>query len=221
MIIDLDEFDADGPSVWSEDEIEAQIEEIFDQHREGVFRAKVKAWGAANWVEAEELGVERGREARRYLEAGEFGPAVVWAGTCTEIIFRDLMLRPIMVGLFLGDAWAEKATSFMLRHRWLSKDARLMVHGFLKSMISFDVAEATWPSGAGPEVRLWDEIPKLLALRNRVVHEGYSPTPEEAKLAVNAIAGFYAVLLPRLRELCGISEIPGYSPPRYTGPAVL
>lgn len=195
----------DLPVVWTAEEIADDIEDLFDENRERVFRAKVKAWSAKHWIQWEDTALRVGREARAYLHADDLGPAVVWAATAAEVIFRELTLRPIFVGFFLGEDWAEKTTSHMLRGRWLRKESRDIAKAVLKTLADLDVETFEHAGHA-----VWREIPELLDLRNAIVHEGAVPTTDDAEKAVNVVAGLYASVVPKMRELCGVLEIPGY-----------
>jgi hypothetical protein len=158
-------------------------------------------------MQPEDTALRIGREARSYLTDGDFGPAVVWSATCAEIVLRDLTLKPIFVGLFLGESWAGRAVDFMLRGRWLSKESRDIARAVLKTVVDLDVETF---EHAGHVI--WTEIPSLLDLRNAIVHRGETATQSDAEKAVNVVAGLYASVVPKVRELCGVLDIPGYVP---------
>jgi hypothetical protein len=185
---------------WFRERVADSIEEVFDENFEAIFRAKVADWGAERWPQAEKTAYRVGREARAFADDGLHAPAVVWAATCVEIIFRDLTLKPIFTGLFLGGAWANEALEAMLRNRWVRDDTRAIAKNVLLAIAGLDV-ETLEVSG----VRPWNEIQTLLRKRNRVVHHGEEATKAEAMRAVDVAAALYGALLPPLRDLCGLT----------------
>lgn len=193
---------------WFRERVADNIEEVFDENFEAIFRSKVADWSAERWPDAEATAYRVGRKARALAGDGQHAPAVVWAATCVEIIFRDLTLKPIFTGLFLGGAWADEALETMLRNRWVRDDTRAIAKNVLSAVAGVDV-EALEVGG----IRPWNEIQSLLRKRNRIVHHGEEAIAEEATHAVNVAAAIYGSFLPPLRDLCGLTSREGYRAP--------
>ena len=193
---------------WFQERVEANIKDLFDEHFRTIFRANIAVWSEKNWPSAEVVAHRVGTEARAHARDGLHGPAVVWSATCVEIIFRDLTLKPVFTGLFLGGAWADVALDAMLRNRWVGDSTRRIAKDALLAVAELDV-DALEANG----VRPWNEIKPLLHKRNRIAHIGEAASGQEAAHAVEVAAALYASLLPLLRDLCGLRDLPGYTPP--------
>jgi hypothetical protein len=203
---DDDYFEAEEESFQAR--VAERIEEVFDDNFKAIFRSKVADWSAARWPIAEQAAYRVGREARAFAENGHDAAAVVWAATCVEIIFRDLTLKPVFTGLFLGGAWADEALEAMLRNRWVRDDTRAIAKNALHAVAGIEV-EGLEVAGTRP----WNEIQALLRKRNRIAHHGEEATEQEAGWAVDVAAALYGSLLPPLRELCGLMEREDYRAP--------
>jgi hypothetical protein len=175
-----------------------ELEQFFDTHRREVFRAKVRAWGDDHWPTAESRALRVGRQAHELLAAGYAAPAVVSSSTCVELILRELTIKPIFVGLFLGDVWIDGALEALLRGRSLNRDTRSIAARALKTIVDVDVEQ----------IPAWKEIEGVIKRRNEIVHAGAEATPGEGRRAVSVVDGLQATLLPAMRELCGIGPLP-------------
>jgi hypothetical protein len=204
----MDAMQDEANEEWFQEQLAYQLEEIFDGNFEAIFQAKVASWSRKRWPQAEATAFRVGREARQLATAGSYGPAVVWSATCVEIIFRDLTLKPIFVGLFLGGEWADQALDMMLGNRWVGPNTRKIAERVLREIAGVDVA-ALETKGLRP----WGEIEKLLRTRNRIVHRGDEVTREDATWAVDVAAALYGSLVPKLRELCGLEASESYRAP--------
>jgi hypothetical protein len=173
-----------------------------------MFRHRISSWSEERWPPAEQTAYRVGTEGRAFQVGGHSAPAVVWSATCIEIILRELTLKPIFVGLFLGGPWADGALQVMLGRRWVMKETRKVAKDALLAVVGLNVEEL---EVAG--VKPWNEITSLLDQRNRIVHHGATASPDDARRAVDVSAALYAALLPPLRDLCGLTSIAGYSAP--------
>jgi hypothetical protein len=191
-----------------QEQLAYRLEEVFDGNFEAIFQSKVASWSRERWPQAEARAYRVGQEARQFARDGSHGPAVVWSATCVEIVFRDLTLKPIFVGLFLGGEWADWALDRMLGNRWVRPDTRRLAETILREIAGLDVTRL-----AVNGLRPWSEIDKLLRTRNAIVHRGDDVTHKEAMWAVDVAAALYGSLLPPLRELCGLTRSSTYRPP--------
>jgi hypothetical protein len=201
-----DELDASYQ--WLDDEIRRAIREDFDEYRREHFRARVADWSASRFPAAEAIVLRVGKESRAHLVEGHDGPALVWAATAIELILRELALKPIFVGLFLGDQWADRAVVAMLRGRWLRDDVRKVARDVLQAVAELDVEQFEFNGH-----RVWRDYPSVLEARHKIVHEGAMACRADAERAVDIAAGLYMLVVPHLRELCGVTEVAGYAPP--------
>ena len=176
-----------------------QIEEIFDANQRKIFRRKVEAWSREHWVPAQKAALRVGREARELQNAGYHAQAVVCSATCAELILRELTLKPIFVGLFLGETRADEALKLMLHNRALRPETLKIAVAALKTVVGFDV----------DEIASWRKIPIFVSQRHNIVHAGAEATAADAQTAVDAVAELYATLLPAMRDICGIPRLRG------------
>ena len=188
--------------------VSEEISELADSHFKEIFRSRVALWAESYWPESERVAFRVGTEARQFSEEGLHTPAVVWAATCIEIIVREMIIKPVFVGLFIGGDWVESAVDVMVGNRWGSKSTLQLARDVLLAVADIDV---TTLNVSGTQV--WEEIPVVLAKRNRIVHRGDEAAETEATTAVDVAAGLYGSVLPTMRELCGLNDVTGYAPP--------
>jgi hypothetical protein len=108
---------------------------------------------------------------------------------------RDLTIKPIFVGLFLGETWVDAAVNTLLHNRWGRQETRTIVASALRTVAGFEVGQ--FPA--------WSQIAPLITLRNRVVHEGDEATAEDASKAIIVVDGLLGTLLPVMRRVCAIT----------------
>jgi len=118
--------------------------------------------------------------ARELRAEGRHGLAVVTSATAIELTIRFLILRPLLSGAFLSDAWARMLTGRVVGGR-TAEDRDLMP--LVCAAWDFDLLGVEVPAG----VALWSVISKeVWATRNAVVHGGAPATEAQAASAVEA-----------------------------------
>ena len=185
-----------------------EISELADSHFKEIFRSRVALWSEKLWPDSERVAFRVGTEGRAFARDGLYAPAVVWSATCIEIVVREMIIKPVFVGLFIGGDWVESAVG---RHGRQQVGRRKTHSFFLGRSLAVAQLDVTTLEIAG--TRVWGEIPGVLAKRNRIVHRGEEATEPEAKTAVDVAAGLYGGVLPTMRDLCGLNGVTGYSPP--------
>ena len=124
------------------------------------------------------------KQAKELYRVGHLGPALVCGVTVIEIFFRAAFLRPVIYGLIHSDALAEAVVKAALSQAGYKRYEPLLVKLYSelvgKELNSFSRKGFTKP--------ILVEASEAQSNRNRVVHDGYQPTDEEARQAIGAAA---------------------------------
>jgi hypothetical protein len=138
------------------------------------------------------------RDAKTLFKAGHFGPALVWAVTLTEVIFKGAVLRPLVYGLVHSDALADLVVQAALSQPGYKRYEPLLSRLFLE-FAGIDLSKV---SQKGSATSILADASKSQEIRNRVVHAGHEVTEAEASMAIGA-AGIvmFTVWKPLLRQL--------------------
>lgn len=118
-------------------------------------------------------------EAEDLQKDGYPGASLVRSITAIELVIRDFLLMPLVKNAFLSDEWADLLLGRVLDRRATGRD-RELVPAVLRQW-DVDVTELTTSDGK----QLWERIQRLVAARNRYVHEGHPVNPEHAPEAID------------------------------------
>jgi hypothetical protein len=124
------------------------------------------------------------KQAKELYRLGYLGPSLVCGVTVIEIFFRGAFLRPIIYGLVYSDALAEAVVKAALSQAGYKRYEPLLVKLY-SELVGKDLSSFTRKGFSKP---ILVEASEAQANRNRIVHDGYQPTDEEARQAVGSAA---------------------------------
>ncbi len=109
----------------------------------------------------------------------------------------------------LGESWAVKLIERLFRGAGSDDSTRKLAQHVILTVVNVDVGTTIGPRGKVS----WNELGGLWTHRNRIVHAGEMAQPGEGAAAVDLVAGLWTCLVPAMRDLCGVRDSPGYTPP--------
>ena len=124
------------------------------------------------------------KQAKELYRVGHLGPALVCGVTVIEIFFRTAFLRPVIYGLVHSDALAEAVVKAALSQTGYKRYEPLLVKLY-SELVGKELNSFTRKGFTKP---ILVEASEAQSNRNRVVHDGYQPTDEEARQAIGAAA---------------------------------
>ena len=166
---DSDRFDA-YVSEQVESAVESAIEELTGEN----IRAYLETYGDSIQQRVDAcIG-----EAQSLSDKNFHGAATLRAMSAIEVIFRYMLIRPIVQGAFLSDDWAKILTEQIVSSK-NSNYRRLLPAIFSRMDVDYEAirlstGQAMWNL---LENRLWNR-------RNLIVHEGQSGNDEDASLSI-------------------------------------
>lgn len=123
-------------------------------------------------------------QAKQLYRLGQLGPALVCAVTVIEVFFKGGFLRPVVYGLVHSDALAEAVVKAALSQPGYKRYEPLLARLY-GELVGRELTSFTRKGSNKP---ILVDASEAQAVRNRVVHEGYEPTDEEARQAIGAAA---------------------------------
>lgn len=161
--------------------------ELYPSHRDQVIREFTSARLRSYYLKEPDLAVNGRRafhQAKQLYQLGHLGPALVCGVTVIEVFFKAAFLRPVIYGLVHSDALAEAVVKAALSQpgykRYEPLLAKLYSELVGKELNSFRRKGSTKP--------ILVDASEAQAVRNRVVHEAYAPTDDEARQAIGSAA---------------------------------
>jgi hypothetical protein len=124
------------------------------------------------------------RQARELYRLGHLGPALVCGVTVIEVFFKVGFLRPVVYGLVHSDALAEAVVKAALSQPGYKRYEPLLSKLY-SELVGKDLNSFARKGSSKP---ILVEASEAQSNRNRVVHEGYDPTNEEARQAIGSAA---------------------------------
>ena len=175
--------------------------ELYDAHKDEAVREFTTERLRSYYLRNPELaaaGPRLFREAKVLYRAGQFGPALVWAVTLIEVIFKGAVLRPLVHGLVHSDSLADLVVQAALSQPGYKRYEQLLARLFLE-IAGIDLTKV----GQKDSTRsILADASQAQEIRNRVVHAGHEVTEEEASMAIGAAATvMFTVWRPLLRTL--------------------
>jgi hypothetical protein len=124
------------------------------------------------------------RQAKELYRLGHLGPALVCGVTVIEVFFKAGFLRPVVYGLVHSEALAEAVVKAALSQPGYKRYEPLLS----KLYAELVGVELNTFARKGSTKHILLEASEAQANRNRVVHEGYEPTDEEARQSIGSAA---------------------------------
>lgn len=124
--------------------------------------------------------------------------ALIFHVSAIELLLKATLLKPVIYGLIHNEALAEVVMRYTLGQTGFSRYGELLSELF-KTLAKLDLNEIRRD---GQSKTLLDECNALQSKRNKVIHQGYPATDEEAETArLVAVAVFDLVVQPMLHSL--------------------
>ena len=162
-------------------EREEAITELLDSELQRIAEEPVLAYLARHGDHIETRVQSCRDDARRLIEGGFGGAALVSACTAIEITIRYFLVRPLFQGAFLTEAWAEFVSGRVFRNR--SGADRDLLPAILRNW-EMDITSVSLPEGGQVWQRIVGEVwPK----RNGYVHKGTAGEVADAELALRCL----------------------------------
>jgi hypothetical protein len=137
-------------------------------------------------------------EAQKLYENGHSQATVVFAVSCTEMMFKETLLRPVVYGLVHIESLAESVVENTLSGTGYKRYTRLLSRLFTE-FVGIDIQSVRRPEG---QLTLLQECEAQLTLRNKIVHQGVSCSAEQARNGLDiAAAVFNHIVTPMLHHI--------------------
>jgi len=138
------------------------------------------------------------QEGRRLQANGHSSAALVFFVTAIELLLKATLLKPVVHGLVHSAGLAEIIVQQALGQPGFDRYTKLLAKLF-SELVDIDIRNVTRETASEP---LLSECTAQQALRNRVIHQGATITPEQAELArIVSIAVYDLVVRPMLGGL--------------------
>jgi hypothetical protein len=119
------------------------------------------------------------------LSTGRFpGASLTRSITALELAIRWFLVVPMVHGAFNSDEWVEALVDKIIPENRTGPDRRLLP----ELLRNWDIDVTTIRSDEGGQ--LWEEIQRLIRVRNRYVHRGEKVAEEEAAKGLSAAKAF-------------------------------
>jgi hypothetical protein len=127
-----------------------------------------------------------------------FGPAVVSTVTAIELIFRFLLLKPLVRGAFLSNEWDAILTERIYASR------RGHDRDLLKKILKVwgqDISAVKLKSGGS----LWQSLEDVLKVRHRIVHDATPANDHDVEVALQCAEALRVEVVYRIAGKLGFS----------------
>ena len=175
---------------------EAALEEWFNERLTSQAREPVFAYLARHGDAVQERVDLCLSEAQRLLSAGYAGAALVRSAAGIEIAVKFFISKPLVLGAFLSDDWAEALTDRLIGGR--SVNTRELLPAILRNW-SIDVTTLVLSNGS----QLWETIVAAVwDNRNGYVHAGATISDRDAAISIECLEKLLShVVAPVARNL--------------------
>ena len=118
--------------------------------------------------------------------------SLVFSISAVEITLRDILLKPVAVGMVHDDKTGPLIADFIIRSNSFTKLLLKILEDY-----GIDLKQFT---RTGSDKKLWTEIEETKKLRNDVLHHGGIVSQEDAKLSLDIAIILLKKLYPALRK---------------------
>jgi hypothetical protein len=138
------------------------------------------------------------QEGQKLQANGHSGAAVVFFVTAIELLLKATLLRPVVHGLIHSEGLAEIIVQQALSQPGFDRYTKLLAKLF-DELVGLDIRTVARDGVADP---LLSECTVQQMLRNKIIHQGETATPEQAERArLVSVAVNDLVVLPMLAHL--------------------
>jgi hypothetical protein len=118
--------------------------------------------------------------------------ALVFGATSTELVIKNLLLRPLISGLVHMEELALFVVEQSINQTGVDRFQKLLA-GIVSEFSSFDLSALKRPSSSQT---LWEEIKKVQEVRNGVIHRGETADEEMATRSIEVADTLLNVIFP-------------------------
>jgi hypothetical protein len=138
------------------------------------------------------------QEGRQIQANGHSGAAVLYFVTAIELLLKSTLLRPVVHGLIHSEGLAEIVVQQALGQPGFDRYTKLLAKLF-DELVGLDI---TTVAREGVTASLLAECAVQQSLRNKIIHQGATATPEQAETArLVSVAVYDLVVLPMVAHL--------------------
>lgn len=162
-------------------------DQLYPEHRDQAIEEFINERLRSYYLKVPDLAVDGRRafhQARTLYKLGHLGPALVCAVTVIEVFFKSAFLRPVVYGLVHSEPLAEAVVKAALSQPGYKRYEPLLAKLY-SELVGQDLNTFR---RKGSNKTILVDASEAQTVRNRVVHEAYQPTDEEARQAIGAAA---------------------------------
>lgn len=139
-------------------------------------------------------------EARRLIQAGYSGAALVRAAAGIEVTIRFFLARPLVQGAFLSDDWAQLLSQKVLNGR--TAEDRELLPSILRNW-GIDITIIRLSGGA----QMWEQtVTTVWPHRNDYVHKADEGSRDDAELAIECLEALLEQVVDPLAQRLGFTR---------------
>jgi hypothetical protein len=188
----------DDDRYWYEQE--EAMQRFLDEELRRISEEPVFAYLAVNGDAIEDRVRRCLDEAKRLIDAGYGGAALVRAAAGIEVTIRFFLARPLVQGAFLSDDWAQLLSQKVLNGR--TAEDRELLPSILRNW-GIEITGIKLSSGA----QMWEQIVTTVwPHRNDYVHKADDGSPGDAQLAIECLGALLAQVVDPLAQRLGFTR---------------
>jgi hypothetical protein len=148
---------------------------------------------------AAQAAVEALSDSRQLVKI-HAGAALVFSAIAIEIGIKGALLRPVVYGLVHQESTASLITDLVMSHTSFDRFRDLL----FQVLAEHGGIDLHTTKRLGASQSLWEEVARVQAMRNALVHRGERPTPEQAELSIDVATTVLENLLPSVLSRLGL-----------------
>jgi hypothetical protein len=165
---------------------------VFSEDRKESLRAAAREYLGTHGDTVDARVVRCLGEAAALLESGHTGPALSVTATGIELMIRFMVLRPLLIGVFLFDEWADILVDRVIKVR-VEEDRKFLPDVLRR--VEIEIGDLRTSTG----VAVWDFLQShFWPERDRFIHRGDFPPPKTAIVGLECAQLFRADVIGRI-----------------------
>ena len=191
----MDYYEAEQEAAYDEF-VESLAEELYGEHKDRAIDEFVAERLQSFYLENMDIAIPAIEFIKKSKELLQEDPtsSLMYSSIATEVVLKNILLKPIITGLVHTESLAELVSSTLVKQTGIDRFKKL-VFEILESHIEFDDGIANY-SRDGSNSDLWSERNQVQKIRNQVMHQAVFCKNEDAELSYSvAITFFYLTKL--------------------------
>lgn len=187
-----------------DDAYESMSRELYPEHKEQAIAEFTNERLRSYYVAHPEVLVPAARafkEAKALLANGHHAAALVFSASATELFLKSSLLRPVVYGLVHNEALAELVVAAALSQAGFMRYEKLLAKLFAE-LVGVELSTLRRKSDTKPLLR---EAADIQELRNAVIHQGQSVTPEQALYGIEVSTEVFNQVLAEVLSNLGLT----------------